>query len=223
MSFLGKDGKPAPKLKDARWSQSRLNRCYHEVLAQMRAMYHECRLVHCDLSEYNLLLWQKMPYIIDVGQSVDVKHPRADEYLYRDCLNVRAFFEKEGATELLDGRDMFKRITDRTITPEQCIDYTAKIACAGRGALKRWEVDLMQDGSSDIVYRHESLPGSDLLEGRSSEDDDDEEEEEGNEEEEDDLLLQSLKEGKTGKTGKAGAEATEATEATEADDDAASQ
>merc|ERR1719305_2103298 len=119
-----------------------------------------------------------MPYIIDVGQSVDVKHPRADEYLYRDCLNVRAFFEKEGATELLDGRDMFKRITDRTITPEQCIDYTAKIACAGRGALKRWEVDLMQDGS---------------------EDDDDEEEEEGNEEEEDDLLLQSLKEGKTGK------------------------
>ena len=34
-------------------------------------MYHECNLVHGDLSEYNLLWHENRPIIIDVSQSVE--------------------------------------------------------------------------------------------------------------------------------------------------------
>jgi len=45
----------APRLKDARLSRSRAARCYRETLGAMRAMWSRARLVHADLSEYNML------------------------------------------------------------------------------------------------------------------------------------------------------------------------
>ena len=38
----------------------------------MRAMYQKCKLVHGDLSEYNMLHFRGTLYIIDVSQ---VRHP----------------------------------------------------------------------------------------------------------------------------------------------------
>ena len=43
----------------------------------MKVLYSECRLVHADLSEYNMLLWDEEVYIIDVSQSVEHDHPMA--------------------------------------------------------------------------------------------------------------------------------------------------
>ena len=45
----------APRLKDARLSRSRAARAYKEALGAMRAMWARARLVHADLSEYNML------------------------------------------------------------------------------------------------------------------------------------------------------------------------
>lgn len=62
MDFLGAaDGWASPRLKDAedKIDQERgakgWEMMYREMLVAMRTMYHECRLVHADLSEYNVL------------------------------------------------------------------------------------------------------------------------------------------------------------------------
>lgn len=55
MEFFGVDGWPAPRLKDADISQKRAKRLYHDCIVIMRRMFQDCRLVHGDLSEYNML------------------------------------------------------------------------------------------------------------------------------------------------------------------------
>ena len=54
----------------------------------MRTLYQKCKLVHGDLSEYNILYFKGHLYIIDVSQSVDVDHPLALDLLKEDCLHV---------------------------------------------------------------------------------------------------------------------------------------
>lgn len=56
-------------------------------------MFHLCRLVHADLSEYNLLYYKKQLYVIDVSQSVEHDHPHALEFLRKDCTNVVDYFK----------------------------------------------------------------------------------------------------------------------------------
>ena len=51
MEFLGRDGWPAPRLKDAALSESKARELYRSVLVSVRRMYHQCKLVHGDLSE----------------------------------------------------------------------------------------------------------------------------------------------------------------------------
>ncbi len=100
MEFLGVDGWPSPRLKDAQLSPARLAKCYRQLLLDMRTMYHQCRLVHADLSEYNILYHQKQLFIIDVSQSVEHDHPHAMEFLRSDCANVTRFFARAGLVPL---------------------------------------------------------------------------------------------------------------------------
>lgn len=103
MEFLGDcDGWASPRLKDAEalimpddWI-----RLYHELLATMRLMYHRCRLVHADLSEYNILLHEGHLWIIDVSQSVEHDHPHAFDFLRADIAHIDAYFAKYGVRTL---------------------------------------------------------------------------------------------------------------------------
>jgi len=67
---------------------------YIEVIVGMRVLAKECKLVHGDLSEYNVLYHQDHCYIIDVSQSVEFDHPHAMSFLKRDCVNVTDFFSR---------------------------------------------------------------------------------------------------------------------------------
>jgi RIO kinase 1 len=58
-------------------------------------MYH-VEIVHADLSEYNILMYRGLPYIIDVGQAVVLEHPSAYDFLKRDIHNIVLFFRKYG-------------------------------------------------------------------------------------------------------------------------------
>ena len=96
MEFLGSGGWPAPRLKDCNLQHKNWFSCYWQTIACMRRMYWDCKLVHGDLSEYNMLYHEEKVYIIDVSQSVEHEHPSAMDFLRSDCRNVNDFFEKKG-------------------------------------------------------------------------------------------------------------------------------
>lgn len=73
-----------------------MEKVYWQCIKLMRRMFVDCRLVHGDLSEYNLLYFQNELYIIDVSQSVEHDHPQALDFLRKDSMNVNDFFERRG-------------------------------------------------------------------------------------------------------------------------------
>ncbi|MFW6152811.1 MAG: RIO1 family regulatory kinase/ATPase [Halobacteriota archaeon] len=77
----------------------------YEVVAEYMRRLHDAGLVHGDLSEYNILVYEGELVVIDVGQATTVHHPNAEELLRRDCDNVAAFFARQGADA--DPDDLF--------------------------------------------------------------------------------------------------------------------
>ncbi|WFD34098.1 non-specific serine/threonine protein kinase [Malassezia cuniculi] len=103
MEFLGDDdGWASPRLKDVEedLSLERWTELYCELLVMVHRMYHECRLVHADLSEYNILYHEGHLWIIDVSQSVEHDHPRAFDFLREDISHVEDYFGKRGVNTL---------------------------------------------------------------------------------------------------------------------------
>ena len=115
MGFLGdRKGWAYPRLRDATLSGDDVDQqwaaLYTQLLGIMRKMYQVCKLVHADLSEYNILYNQEKLYIIDVSQSVEPDHPRSLEFLRMDIKNMGAFFRRKGVDTLAD-RTVFDFIT----------------------------------------------------------------------------------------------------------------
>ncbi len=94
MEFIGKDGIAMPQLKDAELSEEEARHIFNRILEYMKLLYSKARLVHADLSEYNILVDVNTmePVIIDMGQSVTTDHLNADVYLRRDVANIARFF-----------------------------------------------------------------------------------------------------------------------------------
>jgi RIO kinase 1 len=84
MEFLGETGWPSPRIRDANLSEKRLREAYVQTIIIMRRMFQRCKLVHGDLSEYNLLWHKNEVYVIDVSQSVESDHPSALDFLRKD-------------------------------------------------------------------------------------------------------------------------------------------
>jgi len=107
MGFLGnKKGTPAPKLKDVELEgdevEARWKLLYLQLLGYMRILYQTCRLVHADLSEYNILYHEEKLWIIDVSQSVEHDHPKSLEFLRMDTKNVTDYFGRKGVDTLVE-------------------------------------------------------------------------------------------------------------------------
>ncbi|MEC8339222.1 MAG: RIO1 family regulatory kinase/ATPase [Nanoarchaeota archaeon] len=72
---------------------------FEQLLEQLYIMRHEAKLVHGDLSEYNIMVQDQTPYIIDVGQAMSIKNE--DDFnsfkdLYeRDIKVVVNFFNRK--------------------------------------------------------------------------------------------------------------------------------
>ncbi len=94
MSFLGEGGLPYPRLNSVgHASENDLE----SILSDIRKMY-KSGLVHADISSYNILLGN-VPYIIDFGQGVILRHPNAEDFLKRDVKNILDYFSILGITK----------------------------------------------------------------------------------------------------------------------------
>lgn len=138
MDFLGDDGWCAPRLRDVSLNDEELTFAYENIVINMRRMYHECNLVHGDLSEYNLLWHNSHPVIIDVSQSVESAHPMANDFLRMDINNINDYFAKRGVLTLSNFR-LFQFITsDTLLSPCESVDeLSAKL----KDSLRAQEVE----------------------------------------------------------------------------------
>ncbi len=100
MEFIGKNGIPAPLLKDVELESP--NRYLGDILENIKKMYVEANLVHGDLSEYNIMIWKDLPWIIDVSQAVIASHPNSFSLLISDIRRITSFFKKRYQIDLPD-------------------------------------------------------------------------------------------------------------------------
>lgn len=155
MGFIGIDGWPAPKLKDVDLSESKARELYLQCIHLMRKLYQDCKLVHADLSEFNMLYHSGQVYVIDVSQAVEHDHPHALEFLRKDCTNVTDYFRKNGVCTMTI-KELFDFVTDVSITEDNMEDYLeqAMIIASSRSL----EEVSQQDKVDEEVFKHVFIP-----------------------------------------------------------------
>ncbi len=107
MEFIGDDGVPSPKLKDIALNQPK--NMLDSIITEAAKLF-GAGLVHADLSEYNVLVRDMRPCIIDFGQAVALKHPMAYEFLKRDVRNIATYFGSKYKIKI-DQDAVFETIT----------------------------------------------------------------------------------------------------------------
>jgi len=110
MEYIGFESIPAPKLKDIK-NPKEVDILFDEILTFIKELYQNARLVHGDLSEFNILYHNQKPIIIDISQAVDIQHPKAEIYLVRDIKNIFNYFGKQGIN-LPDPKSFYYEVID---------------------------------------------------------------------------------------------------------------
>jgi RIO kinase 1 len=86
------DGHPAPRLNDVELSEE-LALEFHALLIEQVVRMLCAGIIHGDLSEYNILVGEDGPVIIDVPQAIDAAgNSNAAEMFARDVINLRSYF-----------------------------------------------------------------------------------------------------------------------------------
>jgi len=94
MEFIGENGIPAPLLREVPLTEPR--KTFQKIVDSISRLYRKARLVHGDLSEYNIMIWKDDPVIFDLAQAVKPDHPMADTFLKRDIDNLIKYFSRVG-------------------------------------------------------------------------------------------------------------------------------
>jgi len=108
MEFIGKNGVSAPLMKEV--PPKKPEKVYRQLLTYLRRLYRKAGLVHADLSEYNIMIWNDKPVLFDVSQAVPLEHPMADQFFLRDLENLHRYFKKLDVG-VLSVEEMYKRVT----------------------------------------------------------------------------------------------------------------
>ena len=131
---LDADGHPAPRLNDVEMSEE-LALEYHAMLVNQVVRMLCAGLIHGDLSEYNILVAESGPVIIDLPQAIDAAgNSNAAEMLERDVANLRSYFSAF-APALIDtqyGKEIWARYESGLLTPE--MPLTGRVALDERVA-----------------------------------------------------------------------------------------
>ena len=162
------DCRASPRLKDAEINdQSVYTSLYSELVLNIRKLFHQCKLVHADLSEYNILYHEGHLFIIDVSQSVEQDHPSAFDFLRSDIKNVEDFFAKMGV-HCLGLRRCFEFIvkekldTTDTLNDEdvlrQWLELAASESEAPSGGNDTTETASGRSAHEDAVFKKSYIP-----------------------------------------------------------------
>lgn len=108
MEFIGKNGENAPSMKEL--PPRNPERIYKKLLTFLNQLYRKAGLVHADLSEYNIMVWNGRPVLFDMSQSVPLSHPMADSLLRRDLTNLNKFFKRLGV-KVLSTEETYRLVT----------------------------------------------------------------------------------------------------------------
>ncbi|XP_027156537.1 serine/threonine-protein kinase rio1-like, partial [Coffea eugenioides] len=154
MEFIGEGGWAAPRLKDAALSLDKFRECYMEIIMVMRTLYQKCKLVHGDLSEYNILYFEGHLHIIDVSQSVDLDHPHALDFLREDCVHVSDFFRKHDVG-VMTIRELFDFIVDPSINDDSVDSYLEEVQ---QKILARGHVISAEEEIAESVFMQSYIP-----------------------------------------------------------------
>jgi RIO kinase 1 len=108
MEFIGENGVSAPLLKEAPLKDPEKN--YQQLLTWVKQLYQKAEMVHADLSEYNIMIWEDRPVLFDVSQAVLLAHPMSSKFLRRDLENLNRYFKKLNVT-VTPLEETYRRIT----------------------------------------------------------------------------------------------------------------
>lgn len=93
MEHIGHD-LPAPQLNNS--TPQNPEEFYEMLISNIRTLYQDAKLVHADLSQFNVLNCEEKPVIIDFSHAVDLKYPNAQQMLERDVKIICDYFNKRG-------------------------------------------------------------------------------------------------------------------------------
>ena len=106
MEFVSdSEGNPVPALINT--EEITLND-YQQAIEQMTMLYQKAKLVHADLSEYNIFKTDVGIMLFDFGSAIDIQHPNSKQFLLRDVMNINRFFEKRGIEVLTTAQTVEK-------------------------------------------------------------------------------------------------------------------
>jgi RIO kinase 1 len=92
MQYLGDREQAAPRLIDINLNDILQQNAYKSINDSIE-IFLKNGIVHGDLSAYNILWWQDMPWIIDFPQAIDIRHnPNWQELYQRDLTNIKDYF-----------------------------------------------------------------------------------------------------------------------------------
>ncbi|MEM4789206.1 MAG: serine protein kinase RIO [Ignisphaera sp.] len=119
MKFIGENGVRAPLLKEVyeagELGEDIAEEIFKKLIETVYRLYWEAKLVHGDLSEYNVMLFKGEPYIIDVSQAITVDHPNSTNFLYRDISNIVRFFTNEVGLEVSPVEEIVDSILNKRL------------------------------------------------------------------------------------------------------------
>jgi len=113
MEFIGTDVGAAPRLQDALVEDPAA--LYRDLTVQIGRMVRGARLVHGDLSPYNVLWFRDQAVLIDVAQSVAAEHPSAPALLRRDIVNFSKFLVRLGVD--VDAEEFLRAVGGDEVGP----------------------------------------------------------------------------------------------------------
>ncbi len=108
MEFIGDKGVSAPLLKETVLGNP--ERAYKRLLLHVKRLYRKAKLVHGDLSEYNVMIWKGVLVLFDLSQAVSIEHPNSVQLLARDLQNLNRYFRRLGVN-VLSFEEAFRRVT----------------------------------------------------------------------------------------------------------------